>query len=488
MRGAGAELFAVRRDFAVDTRRAHALSVVRWSKSPAARLAAAAGVGKALSKGRLNETSDPCSSSCRPLALAACNTQHGEQRRRSSRQPGSQARHRPRVDGQVRSRRATTSTAMPTASWVKNDADPGRPVEHRRLLSSPTRAREEHARAVRRRSSSRTRPRARTRRGSPIITTAYIEHRRDRPRGLAPAKADLDAIAAIADKRALSAAIGGTLRADTDPLNATNFSDRESVRHFRHAGPRRRRRAAALSHAGRHRPAGRANIISRPMPKMAEIRDKYTPYVATDPAARRPCPTPQARAQTDHRPRDQDRPGAASRARRARTCRQRRDKSVDPQPTSSRRRRGSTGPRCFGAAQLGSAQKFDAYHLAPSDPEARRRWSRRSRCDAGRTGSPSTTINQQANVLPKRVPRRAVSRSTERRSPARRSSGRATSWRSTLTSDALQDAVGKAYVDKYFPASSKAEIQGMVDNIKAAFAQARRRRSTGWRRRPSRKR
>jgi len=41
--------------------------------------------------------------------------------------------------------------------------------------------------------------------------------------GLAPAKADLDAINAIADKRALSAAIGSTIRADTDPLNATNF-------------------------------------------------------------------------------------------------------------------------------------------------------------------------------------------------------------------------------------------------------------------------
>jgi predicted metalloendopeptidase len=38
------------------------------------------------------------------------------------------------------------------------------------------------------------------------------------------------------------------------------------------------------------------------------------------------------------------------------------------------------------------------------------------------------------------------------------------------TSNALQDAVGKAYVDKYFPASSKAQIEKMVDNIKAAFA------------------
>src|SRR6185295_1514684 len=41
--------------------------------------------------------------------------------------------------------------------------------------------------------------------------------------GIDPAKADLDAIAAIADKKQLSAAIGKTLRADTDPLNATSF-------------------------------------------------------------------------------------------------------------------------------------------------------------------------------------------------------------------------------------------------------------------------
>src|SRR5690349_6399164 len=41
---------------------------------------------------------------------------------------------------------------------------------------------------------------------------------------MAPAKGDLDAITAIADKKALSAAMGSTLRADSDPLNATNFS------------------------------------------------------------------------------------------------------------------------------------------------------------------------------------------------------------------------------------------------------------------------
>ena len=42
-------------------------------------------------------------------------------------------------------------------------------------------------------------------------------------KGVTPLKPELDAIAGIADKRALARVIGGTLRADVDPLNATNF-------------------------------------------------------------------------------------------------------------------------------------------------------------------------------------------------------------------------------------------------------------------------
>src|ERR1051325_11095545 len=51
---------------------------------------------------------------------------------------------------------------------------------------------------------------------------AYLDTDAIDKAGLAPAKADLDAIAQIADRQQLSAAIGRTLRADTDPLNATN--------------------------------------------------------------------------------------------------------------------------------------------------------------------------------------------------------------------------------------------------------------------------
>ncbi|HVJ03283.1 MAG TPA: M13 family peptidase, partial [Sphingomonas sp.] len=42
-------------------------------------------------------------------------------------------------------------------------------------------------------------------------------------RGLAPLSGDLDAIARLSDKKALSAMLGGDVRADVDPLNATNF-------------------------------------------------------------------------------------------------------------------------------------------------------------------------------------------------------------------------------------------------------------------------
>ena len=50
------------------------------------------------------------------------------------------------------------------------------------------------------------------------LDTAAIEHA-----GLRPVQADLDRFAAIGDKRDLARAIGEQLRADVDPINATNF-------------------------------------------------------------------------------------------------------------------------------------------------------------------------------------------------------------------------------------------------------------------------
>ena len=121
----------------------------------------------------------------------------------------------------------------------------------------------------------------------------------------------------------------------------------------------------------------------------------------------------------------------------------------------------------LGAAQLGNVQKFDAYHFAAIPKlsalvasEPLQNW---------KDWLAFHTINGQANVLP--TPLREASfafngtvlQGVPKMRPREMSALNA-------TSNALQDAVGKAYVDKYFPASAKAEIQSMVDNIKNAFA------------------
>ena len=89
----------------------------------------------------------------------------------------------------------------------------------------------------------------------------------------------MDAIAGIGDKRQLATAIGGTIRADTDPLNATNFATEHLFGVFISQG---------LNTPGEQLPYLMQGGIGLPEreyylsadPKMAEIRNKYRAYVA----------------------------------------------------------------------------------------------------------------------------------------------------------------------------------------------------------------
>jgi putative endopeptidase len=280
--------------------------------------------------------------------------------------------------------------------------------------------------------------------------------------GLAPAKADLDAIARIADKKALSAAIGSTLRADTDPLNATNFHTENLFGVFVTQG---------LTTPGEQLPylmQGGLGLPEREYylsadPKMAELKTKYRAYVA------------QLLGFAGHA----DAQGAANRVLALETkiaqAHATREESEDfakgaqvwTRADLEKKAPGLDWGALLGAAQLGSASKFEAYHagaipklaaLVGSEP-----------LDAWKDWLEFHTLNQQANVLPKafRDASFAFNGTALNGTPQQRP-------RDVLalnaTSNSLQDAVGKAYVDKYFPASAKTEIQGMVENIKAAFA------------------
>ncbi|HEX8467891.1 MAG TPA: M13 family metallopeptidase [Allosphingosinicella sp.] len=280
--------------------------------------------------------------------------------------------------------------------------------------------------------------------------------------GMAPAKADLDSIAAIADKRQLSAAIGATLRADTDPLNATNYQTENLFGIFVTQG---------LATPGETLPYLMQGGIGLPEreyylggdSKMAGLRSQYRAYVATimksagaaDPEAAAgrilDLETKIARAHATREESEDFAKGA----------------QVWSRAELEKRAPGIDWGALLGAAQLGGARKFQAYHagaipklaaLVGSEP-----------LQSWKDWLAFHTLNQQASVLPKPIRDASFAFNGTALTGAKQQRPR-DQIALNAVSNALQDAVGKAYVDKYFPASAKAEVQKMVDTIKASFA------------------
>src|SRR6478672_650238 len=280
--------------------------------------------------------------------------------------------------------------------------------------------------------------------------------------GLAPAKADLDAIGKIADKHQLSAAIGGTLRADTDPLNATNYQTQNLFGIFVTQG---------LATPGEQLPYLMQGGIGLPErdyylsadPKMADIRNIYRTYIQTI-LKDAGYSDPQGAAG-----RIMDLETKIAKAHEARAISEDTGKGAQvwTRQQLEQKAPGIDWTALLNAAQLGGAQKFDAYHfdaipklaaLVGSEP-----------LQSWKDLLAFHTLNQQANVLPKpfRDASFAFYGTTLAGTPQNRPRD---ALALNATSNALQDAVGKAYVDKYFPASSKARIEEMVVNLKAAFS------------------
>jgi len=280
--------------------------------------------------------------------------------------------------------------------------------------------------------------------------------------GMAPAKADMDAIVAIADKKQLSAAIGSTLRADTDPLNATNFRTENLFGIFVTQG---------LATPGETLPYIMQGGIGLPEreyylssdAKMKGIRDQYRAYIATVMKAAGAVDSDGAAT----RILDLETKIASAHATREESEDFAKGAQVWSRADLEQKAPGIDWGALLGAAQLGSAQKFEAFHpnaipklaaLVGSEPlQSWKEWLA------------FHTLNQQAAVLPRpiRDASFAFNGTALSGTPQQRPRDQLAL---NAVSGALQDAVGKAYVDKYFPASAKAEVQKMVDNIKAAFA------------------
>jgi putative endopeptidase len=108
---------------------------------------------------------------------------------------------------------------------------------------------------------------------------AYLDEAAIEQKGLAPLQPELDAIAAIKDSKGLATALGGTLRADVDVLNATNFETSNIFGLWI---------AQDLDDPSRYVPfvlQGGLMMSSRdyyldPSPRMVDIRAKYVAHVA----------------------------------------------------------------------------------------------------------------------------------------------------------------------------------------------------------------
>ena len=207
------------------------------------------------------------------------------------------------------------------------------------------------------------------------------------------------------------------------------------------------------------------------------------------PTSRRSCttagyPDPQGAARTHHRSRDEDREGARdARAERGLQARARRS---GPRRSSSRRRRASTGPRCSTPRSSASAQKFDAYHSAAIPKlaalvgsEPLQNW---------KDWLAFHTLNQHAERAAQAVPRRELRFLRHRSCQGTPQQRPRDALALNATSNALQDAVGKAYVDKYFPASSKAADPGHGRQPQGGVRPARAGDRLDDARRPSRRR
>ncbi|MGI1986422.1 M13 family metallopeptidase [Shewanella glacialipiscicola] len=281
--------------------------------------------------------------------------------------------------------------------------------------------------------------------------------------GMKPAEADIARFEAISSKQDLSAVLGANLRADVDPLNATDFSTENLFGIFVTQG---------LATPGEVLPyilQGGLGLPEREYylsadPKMAEIRTAYRAYIET---LLKDAGVSDAAARAD-RIFALEHKIAATHASREASEDFAKSSGVWSRADFDTKAPGIDWAAFWDAAQLGNQPKFAAYHataisglsaLVASEP-----------LNAWKDWLVFHHINSHADVLPSNIEQAAFAFNGTKLSgtPEQRS-------RDKLALSALDqylgDAVGHAYVEQYFPASAKAEVSTMVDNIVAAFGQ-----------------
>ena len=292
---------------------------------------------------------------------------------------------------------------------------------------------------------------------------AFMDEAAIEKNGLNPLKPELAKIDAIKDKTGLSAALGGTLRADVDPVNATNWNTENLFGLFVTQG------LEDPSHNVPYLLQGGLGMPNRDYyladdAQMKGYREKYQAYIASllklsgekDADAKAKAilalETKIAKAQSSivdsedvHKANN---PWAmADFAKKA--------PGLDWNAYFTAA--GLSGQKQVIVWQPGAISQLSA--LTASEP-----------LQTWKDWLTFHTLNHSAGLLPKAYADAQFEfyGHTLNGTPKQRDR-----WKRAIgaTNVALGDAVGQIYVQRYFPASSKARVAQMVDNIKAAFAE-----------------
>jgi putative endopeptidase len=291
---------------------------------------------------------------------------------------------------------------------------------------------------------------------------AYINTAAIDAGGMAPIQADLARFEAITNRQQLSRVLGEQVRADVDPLNATNFFTENLFGIFVTQGLATPGEVLPYLLQGGLGLPEREYYLSNDA-DMVRIRTAYHAYIEqlltlagiSDARAKAQriydLEMQIARAHLT-REQSEDIPSSAA---------------VWSRADLTQRAPGMDWNAFLTAAQLGNQQRFGAYHtqaitrlsaLVASQP-----------LQAWKDWLAFHQINAHADVLPTAIDQASfafngttLSGTPQQRERARRALD--------SLSVHLGDAVGRAYVERYFPASARDEVQGMVDNIKTAFA------------------
>jgi putative endopeptidase len=280
-------------------------------------------------------------------------------------------------------------------------------------------------------------------------------------KGLAPLKPRLDAIAGIADKRALARVLGSTLRADMDALNATDlYTDAIFGLWIAQDLNAPDRYVPFLLQGGLDMP-DRSYYLDA-APQMEELRTKLRAHIAKVLELGKIADAPARAAQVY----ELERKIALVHASREDSSNIEKSNNPWPRPAFDAKAPGLDWKEYFAAAGLGAQTEFVVWH--PSAITGISKLVASESLDVWKAYLTFHALEHFADVMPAAFQAEAfVFHGTALTgTPKQRDR-----WKRAVdaTGAALGEAVGQMYVAKYFPPADKARVEQMVANLMTAF-------------------